>query len=229
LNRDETPQHEVDLSTIRIARYPVTVVQYNAFVEAGGYDRRTFWTPVGWEWKEDKGIAGPKGFSGSLDLPNHPIVGVSWYEALAFCKWLSGIMQQDIRLPTEAEWEKAARGFDGRHYPWGNEFYADRGNVEWTDLGTTSVVGLFSHGASPYEVQDMSGNVWEWCQSLYRPYPYQASDGREDLVTEWLRVIRGGSWRDIQDYARCSSRGSRLPDTRSDEIGFRVCVAPRRT
>ncbi|MCP4288866.1 MAG: formylglycine-generating enzyme family protein, partial [Gammaproteobacteria bacterium] len=147
----EQPQHEVRLSAYCIDRYPVTNAQYRAFVENGGYTERwqKCWTPEGWEWKEKKNVEGPNVWGGLFDLENHPVIGVSWYEAVAFCNWLTLCLReqgklsdgQGIRLPTEAEWEKAARGHDGRIYPWGNEkITPELVNYGDTGLGATSAV-----------------------------------------------------------------------------------------
>ena len=135
-----------------------------------------------------------------FDLPNHPVVDVSWYEAVAFCNWLTerlreaGAMQpeQRIQLPTEAQWEKAARSTDGRRYPWGAEITPDYANYRNTGIGTTTAVGIFPKGESPYGVLDMSGNVWEWCLTKWRKnYREQADD---DLEGDVVRVVRGGSY-----------------------------------
>jgi len=152
------------------------------------------------------------------NTPGHPVVGINWFEAMVYCQWLNEQLhvpgstfqvQRDgrkevwnveleawnIRLPTEAEWEKAARGADGRRWPWGNEFDPQRCNSSEGGKGTTTPVGAYSPaGDSPYGVADMAGNVWEWCRSIYKPYPYQADDGREDLQAAGTRVLRGGSW-----------------------------------
>ncbi|MCP4286825.1 MAG: formylglycine-generating enzyme family protein, partial [Gammaproteobacteria bacterium] len=145
----EQPQHEVHLSSYNMSRYPVTNAQYHAFVEDGGYADgkwRHCWTLEGWEWKEDNAKTGPAKYGGEFDLPNYPVVVVSWYEAAAFCNWLTLRLRehgklsddQSIRLPTEAEWEKAARGDDGRIYPWGNKIGVEFANYADTGLGATS-------------------------------------------------------------------------------------------
>jgi formylglycine-generating enzyme required for sulfatase activity len=151
-------------------------------------------------------------------------VGVSWFEALAYVRWLAAFTGRACRLPTEAEWEKAARGTDGRIYPWGDERAEGRANTSETDLGRTTVVGAFPGGASPYGALDMSGNVWEWCSSAWKDYPYRADDGREDLEGDDFRVWRGGSWNDDRRYARCASRLSSRPDDVFFDfnVGFRV-------
>jgi formylglycine-generating enzyme required for sulfatase activity len=225
----EVPQGELTLPAFQIARYPVTVAQYSAFVEDGGYTTQRHWTEAGWAWREKEGLTGPETFGPSSDLPNHPVVGVSWYEAVAFCRWLGELGGQEVRLPTEAEWERAARGTDGREYPWGDEFDATRCNVDDTRIGSTSPVGIFPGGASPCGALDMAGNVWEWTSSLSKPYPYQAGDGREDSEAEGSRVLRGGAFSYSQDVARCACRYNGHPDSQWLYDGFRLVVSPTLT
>jgi formylglycine-generating enzyme required for sulfatase activity len=239
----KTPQHEVWLPAFKIARYPISNVQYDTFVRDGGYTERWHgcWTDVGWQ-KKDK--TRPDTYGGVYDLPNHPVVGVTWYEALAFCQWLTARLREvgeideewQVRLPSEAEWEKAARGTDGRSYPWGDE--ADPNRANWLDTGihTTSAVGCFPGGVSPYGVLDMSGNVWEWTQSLWGKdggepeftYPYDPTDGRENLNApdEVARVARGASWWDyFRLGGRCACRFGNYPENLSQNYGFRVVAS----
>jgi formylglycine-generating enzyme required for sulfatase activity len=235
--------------TYYVGQYPITNSQYSAFMEDGGYAAQRHWTQAGWVWREKENITGPRAFPGEFDLPNHPVVGVSWYEAVAFCRWLeeklqaAGNKQQvrregqleasaleidkmQVRLPTEAEWEQVARGAHGWRYPWDDEFDARVCNVVETRIGSTSAVGIFLGGASPCGALDMAGNVLEWCQSLYQPYPYRAGDGREDLEARGARVLRGGAFSDNQLSARCAFRDFSVPDVRVYFIGFRVVVSP---
>jgi len=223
------PQHDVVLPTYYIARYPVTNAQFAAFVRAGGYRERRYWTEAGWGWREREGWTGPREYGEPHELPNHPVVGVSWYEAVAFCRWLTRELRQagelgageEIALPTETQWEKAARGTDGRDYPWEGECDPNRANYNETGIGTTSAVGCFPGGVSPYGVEDLSGNVWQWCGSLYRPYPYDPGDGRESLEAVGDRMLRGGSWGGHRNGARCAYRNGAHPVFRSRFRGFR--------
>jgi formylglycine-generating enzyme required for sulfatase activity len=212
---DERPQHTIEVADFWIGKYPVTNGQYRRFVEAGGYDERRYWTAVGWAWRQSEhkrwgrehGDRPEWWDDPAWNLPNLPVVGVCWFEALAYTRWLSEATGRPCRLPTEAEWEKAARGIDGRIYPWGNdEIGPQRANYRETGVSSTSPVGCSPSGASPYGCLDMVGNVWEWCSSLYRSYPYGPGDRREDLEAEGGRVLRGGSWDDFQSSARCAFR-----------------------
>ncbi len=207
---DGKPMHQVDLPTFYIARMPITNAQYRFFVEATDYEAPAHW--------EDKRV--PKG------LESHPVVEVSWHDARAYCQWLSKVSGQNVSLPSEAEWEKAARGDkDKRVYPWGDNFEAARCNTSELGLHQTSPVGIFPNGASPYGCLDMSGNVWEWTRSIYQDYPYNPADGREDLTRTNVRVVlRGGAFRVDGDYARCAVRYYDFnPHFRYDGVGFR-CV-----
>ena len=208
---DELPPHSVYLPDFYIGKYPVTNVEYQAFVRSTGHR-----APGHWE----KGRI-PAG------KDNHPVVTVSWDDAVAFCDWLSRETKQPFRLPTEAEWGKAARGTDGRTYPWGDEPPdEDRCNFG-KNVGDTTTIGRYSpQGDSPYGCAGMAGNVHDWCQSLYRSYPYQADDGREDLKAGGWRVRRGGSWWSVARYVRCACRHWSTPDVRSYDLGFRVARDP---
>jgi len=154
-------------------------------------------------------------------------VNVSWFDAVAYCAWLSEKTGKSYHLPTEAEWEKAARGEDGRVYVWGDEWDETKANSMEGEAGDTTPVGHYSpDGDSPYGCADMAGNVWEWCHSLDRPYPYNLRDGREAPETDGPRVLRGGAFLDSERLARCASRNGVRSNFRSRSYGFRVCVAP---
>jgi formylglycine-generating enzyme required for sulfatase activity len=162
----------------------------------------------------------------------HPVVNISWRDALAYCQWLNQRWQSEVkgltlRLPTEAEWEKAARGTDGRTYPWGNDFDKTTCNTcEGGERNTTPVGAYSPQGDSPYGAVDMVGNVWEWCHSLYKPYPYQVDDGRENEVDDGARMLRGGSWVGNQVSACCAFRNANSPANRYDLYGFRYLLIP---
>ena len=249
-----------------IGRYPVTSAQYRAFVDTGGYGERQYWTEAGWQWREREEIAGPFNLGEAWNLPNHPVVAVSWYEAVAYCRWLTervgGLPEKyEVRLPSEAEWEKAGRGGEEipaepvvasagavgaahlrenpspkRRYPWGDEPDPNRANYDETAVGTTSAVGCFPGGVSPYGAEDLAGNVWEWTRSLWGKsfgepefrYPYDPRDGRENWEAgdEVRRVLRGGSFYNLQGYVRCADRDNYYPYSRARYDGFRCVVAP---
>jgi len=251
---NEKPQHTLNLPyTYYAAKYPVTNAQYATFVADGGYDKPQYWTVAGWAekekpqrgwWHDDNDPllpwTGPRDFGEPFNLLNHPVVGVSWYEAVAFCHWLTEKLRADgklaegwlIRLPTEAEWEKAARGEDGRVYPWGNEFDPEKANGKETEVESTNAVGIFPDGASPYGCHDMLGNVWEWCATKhdrgFKPYPYKIeNEWTEDyLAGATVRNVRGGSWNNESASLRCAFRNYHYPFTDFNYRGFRCFVVP---
>jgi formylglycine-generating enzyme required for sulfatase activity len=209
----------------------VTVAQFRVFAETTGLRVR------------------PETLEGAGD---HPVVFVTWYEALEYCKWLerqlrtaAGIPSRlrafldagaRVVLPSEAEWEKAARGTDRRIYPWNGPFDPTRANVLETKIARTSPVGAFPDGASPYGVLDMSGNVWEWTRSLWGKkletpdfrYPYEPGGARENLAAgrEVRRVLRGGAFGGNARRARCASRGRSGPGHGDADLGFHAAVSP---
>jgi formylglycine-generating enzyme required for sulfatase activity len=218
---EEQPHHRRYLPAFRLSRVPVTVAQFVAFVRASGFQTDVEAEQAESLWERPDG---PQDH-GLAEEADHPVTRVSWYEAQAFCRWAG------VRLPTEAEWEKAARGTDGRIYPWGDEG-PDSARCNYGGiLGGTSPVGSYPAGASPYGALDMAGNAWEWTSSLwgslqdgnYR-YPYDPADGREapDAPDSVMRIVRGGSFRDGGARVRCAYRDWRYPFYRSDTIGFRV-------
>jgi formylglycine-generating enzyme required for sulfatase activity len=216
---DEQPQHTLSLPDYYLAKTPLTNAQYAAFVEATGHQQ-----PEHWE-----GGKPPKG------KEDHPVVYVSWHDAVAYCRWLSEVTGRPYRLPSEAEWEKGARGTDGRLWPWGNQWDAERCNSEEGGKGGTTPVGAYPEGASPYGLLDMVGNVWEWTQSLWGKdweepsfkYPYDPDDGRENLEAKGRRVLRGGAFDLNRRPGRCAYRYSSAPYGLGRSRGFRVVlVAP---
>ncbi|MCP4543645.1 MAG: SUMF1/EgtB/PvdO family nonheme iron enzyme [Chloroflexi bacterium] len=227
----ETPQRQVDLSAFRVSKYPVTNAQFAAFVQAGGYQEQQYWTGTGWERKEREKWINPRGYSDPFNLPNHPVVGVSWYEAVAFCLWLTrglcgcGLIgaEEEITLPSESQWEKAARGEDERVYPWGDDADPERANYDETGIGTTSAAGCFLGGASPYGAEDMSGNVWEWCRTKFQD-GYDGYRDDNDLEGGDSRVLRGGSFASNFRGVRCAYRNDWDPLNRYGYYGFRLVV-----
>ncbi len=191
------------------------------------------------------GRDGPAVNQDPFGLANHPVVGVSWYEALAFTRWLTTRLRDrevipkkwTVQLPNEPEWEKAARGTDGRLYPWGSEAKPNWANYKETGIGTTSTVGCFPQGKSHWpkkeganHIEEMSGNVWEWTRSVYVRQSYPPDETkwatREQLNSKGLRVLRGGSWRYRVSYMRCAFRGWNRPGSRYYLLGFRVVASP---
>ena len=210
---DELPQHKVFLEECWICKYPVTNLQYSAFVEVTGYRCPDHWP---------NGLIPP-------GKEQHPVVYVRWDDACAFCEWVSQVTGEKVRLPSEAEWEKAARGTSGRIWPWGNQL-PDKAlcNFDENVRGTTPVGEYSPQGDSPYGCADLIGNVWEWTSSLYSSYPYRAEDGREELNVRALRILRGGSFRSNQESTRCAYRYGDFPGLTLD-IGFRVTLLPSKT
>jgi formylglycine-generating enzyme required for sulfatase activity len=241
---DEKPQHEYEIEQLyAISRYPVTNAQYAAFVEAGGYCEERYWTEAAREqvwgdgrvkaWNDDEPREGPYDLGEPFNLPNHPVVGVTWYEAVAFCLWLTEVLRgrgelggdQVIGLPTEPQWEKAARSGNGRIYPWGSEPDPERANYDDTGIGATSAVGCFPGGASPYGVEGQSGNVWEWCRTKWED-DYENYQNDIALEGSARRVVRGGAFSGPEARVRCAFRNGRYPGYRYDYYGFRVVVSP---
>lgn len=229
----EQPQHELFLSTLYMSRFPVTVAQFCSFVEASGRSP-----------DDNTSIEG---------LANLPVVNVSWYDAIAYCEWLTArlrhwlqlpeplfsLIKQNgwrITLPSEAEWEKAARGADARIYAWGNEFNVSHLNYKGTDIGRRSAPGCFVFGGSAYGCEDMCGNVWEWTRSLWGEnwsepdfhYPYEPRSASEALTAprEIRRVWRGGAFNLKARNVRCASRNSGIPSDTYSYVGFRVALVP---
>jgi formylglycine-generating enzyme required for sulfatase activity len=227
---DETPQQAIILPRYYIGRYPVTGRQFRAFIDDTGHR------------PENEGsLYGP---------PNHPVVWLGWFDALKYCEWLTACLRAwdrtpeplasllsqeewSVTLPSEPEWEKAARGTDGRAYPWGNEPDNNRGNFGGTGVMSTCAVGCFPGGASPYGIEDMSGNVWEWTRSVWGAYPYPTDEAgraeREYLeVQEGVRrVRRGGAFFSSPRSVRCSVRLGSGPYPHGGGMGCRAVLRPK--
>lgn len=202
---EDGPAHEVELPAYEIDKFEVTNLEYSAFADATGY--MTFAEKEGMNsWRSEWGVG----------EDSHPVVVVTWDDASAYCEWLGK------RLPSEAEWEKAARGDDSRAFPWGEEWDVEKANVKDRGLRGTAAVGSFGTGASPYGVEDMTGNVWEWTADWYQPYPDNTAE--DASYGEKFRVTRGGGWFDLEPQATTFNRNAADPaKTATDEIGFR-CV-----
>jgi serine/threonine-protein kinase len=188
--------HEVELDAYEIGRYPVTVEEYGRFVEEGGRE------PADWDKQQQ--------------YPNRPVVNVTWHDAEAYCTWAG------VRLPTEAEWERAARGREGRKYPWGSEEPdAERANFRDTGIQAPTPVGLFPKGGTPEGIHDLGGNVWEWTSDWYAEDP--TGSRRNPIGPEQgkYKVSRGGAWVANATYLRAAYRVRYGPGDRYDGIGFR--------
>ncbi len=223
----EKPQHRLELPTYWIGKTPVTNAQFRPFVAGDGYTNQDYWTDVGWEWREEEGITAPcRWDDAEWNGADQPVVCVSWFEAVAYARWLSAQTGQALRLPTEAEWEKAARGPDGFIWPWGNTWKEGRCNTEEAGIGTTTPVGSYPEGASPYGALDMAGNVWEWTATRWtKDYPYAVEDEwtAEYLAGEGGRMLRGGSWFNEQRVVRGALRNlSFSPHDRNLYDGLRL-------
>lgn len=200
---DEMPQQRVFLGEYWMGMYPVTKREFRAFLDGGGYGDKRWWSREGWAWRsEQKQLHENHEYSVNKDY--HPAIDIFWYEAEAYCAWLTAMSGREYRLPTEAEWEKAARGTDGRIYPWGNAFDPRLCSTWESGIGGTSAVDAHPGGKSPFGLLDAAGNVWEWTASWYQAYP-GATDQSEDDGTRY-RVLRGGSWGYDPMLARCAAR-----------------------
>jgi formylglycine-generating enzyme required for sulfatase activity len=212
--------------SFRISRYPITTAQFEAFLADKDYKNDEWWEV----------LIKPEPSESRWPQPNRPRTDIDWYEAMAFCKWLSSKLHFDVRLPTDQQWERAARGVEGNEYPWGKDYVLGRANIDETTvpgdreknyLGQTSAVGLYSPLGDTKDkykdgkqVADLAGNVWEWCLNKYET-------GKESVIepdaSGDFRVLRGGSWLDLRDSARASLRHGNLPVNLYVNVGFRVC------
>lgn len=247
---NEVPQHTVTLAAYYIGKYEVTRGDYRKFIAAGGYGNAAYWSTAGWKWKTALNRKEPVYWTAKTcflhiqgecsvetcsraftQTDRHPVVGVSYYEAEAFCKWAGG------RLPTEAEWEKAARWAQrhARVYPWGDSWDVQKCNNAGDSLlpmYQTAPVGSYPSGVSPYGLHDMAGNVSEWVGDWYQPDYYSRTPSGG-----WInptgpragvcRVFRGGSWQNTSNECRCAFRRDFTPDSTWHYIGFRFARSGR--
>ena len=221
----ERPRHRVFLDRYYIDKHEMTNDHFKRFIDAKGYERQELWSPAGWQWRtSQRGFDGasaamqPQFFGDSKwNGPTQPVVGVSWWEADAFCRFAGK------RLPTEVEWEKAARGADGRRYPWGESWEPGRSNSDHTNLHRTAPVGSYPQGVSAYGVHDMAGNAAEWVADWYSKDYYRRSPERNPKgpVSGENKVLRGGSWDNKSKDQRSTFRHDDTPSERGRRIGFR--------
>ncbi|KPA12294.1 Serine/threonine-protein kinase pkn1 [Candidatus Magnetomorum sp. HK-1] len=277
-NDREYPQHTLELPPYFISKYPITNSQFKQFAEDNAYEDVDFWIEAKnanvWQYGKIKGYFDkearnyPQNYGSPFNLSNHPVVGVTFYEALAYTRWLTEKLHKEqmipdnwiVSLPSEAEWEKAARGglnvplspiiislknlneffnnpFNNenivknpepsRLFPWGNNQDENNANVKNTRINTTSSVGCFNSGMSPFGVEEMIGNVWEWTRSLNFDYPYDINDGRENLhslKTTNEIIARGGSFYWDQTKIYCSYREWVDPNYSFNDMGFRIII-----
>jgi formylglycine-generating enzyme len=203
-NPDEQPIHTVSLAAFYIDKYEVTVADYAKFLKRQAADPPLLWREARGDEHQDK-----------------PVLGVDWYDAVEYCRW------SNKRLPTEAEWEKAARSVDGRSYPWGNDpptdIHANFGHETAKGYAAVVKVGSFEKGQSPYGIYDLSGNVWEWVADRYDEHYYEHSPERNPRgpTTGPLRVVRGGAWNSSPSIIAAANRTANVPSIRRSDVGFR--------
>jgi formylglycine-generating enzyme required for sulfatase activity len=223
---ESDPIHQVRLAAFHIGTSVTTNGQYAHFIASGGYRRQEIWSEAGWYWLQSKKLTEPAFWNNSTF--NHalqPVVGVSWYEADAFARWMAVHTGQAWHLPSEIEWEAAARGPANA---------AISGRINTVEMGTGRPWESYGKGNQNWcGLYNMLGNVWEWtstrwgrnCQTLEHPYPYDSTDGREDLSGTSARVIRGGSFLNSRAEAQPGYRMRFLPGSRSNNIGFRLALS----
>lgn len=224
---NEQPQHTIYLDAYQISKYEVTNSQYADFINNGGYTNSIYWTSEGWTWLTTNNIIEPYywssgEFNSGLYFPKYPVVGISWYEADAYCRWLG------VKLPSEAQWEKAARGIDARYWPWGNTWDPAKCNCSVNALPDTftysSPIGFFITGTSPFGCYDMAGNVLEWVNDWYQSDYYSISPTINPTgpITGTTRIARGGGYI-YPDYYYCRTalRYVEAPTNRGNLYGFR--------
>jgi formylglycine-generating enzyme required for sulfatase activity len=224
----ELPRRTLYVAEFEMAHTAVTVNQYAVFLESSPEKQPRWWSQAGWEWLQGRrngwgreNRLRPDGWENQVRRPYHPVVGITQYEAEAYCAWLSQQKVQQVRLPTEMEWEHAARGDDNRPFPWGEEFDPALTNtLESNRLDAVEAASL-PGDASPFGVMDMAGNVQQWTSSPYTPLP------EETFPEQGLYVARGGSFNDTAFAARVSYRRAYPPGYFFPFLGFRVVTEPR--
>ncbi len=210
------------LAAFQIAKYPLTNAQFGLFMRAGGYNEHKWWTAAGWRQREKEGWTEPRHWHDERwNKPNYPVVGVSWYEAVAYCLWLGAASGERVMLPTAPQWQRAAQGDDGRVFPWGNSWNGNRctHSVEpYHSVTTTPVTFYGALGDSPFGVSDMAGNIWEWCRTAHK-------SGSNRVSGVEVRVLRGGSWGMLEpDFFRVTAHDWAGPERAETFRGFRVAV-----
>lgn len=217
---DEKPTQKVTLPAFKMSKYCVTNAQWQLFMDAGGYRERRLWGQY-WQVCQENKWTQPRYWQNEqFNAPNQPVVGVSWYEATVFCTWLSEQLGYRVTLPTEAQWEVAARGTQRFIYPWGNDWNAAYANTDATGLERTTPVGCYPHGASWCGALDMCGNVWEWTNSDFNN---PDRNNKIDIINNSTNVsVRGGSWYGTPQLARAATRGYVNPHGRNDGRGIRL-------
>jgi len=244
---DEKPEHKVRIKHgYWLGRFPVTNDEFTQFIEAGGYREKAYWGKVGWDWRNEKEITEPSYWDDpQWNRPNQPVVGVSWHEAMAYCRWLEATLKakrpewapQDfkIELPAEGQWEYAARGRESKIYPWRQDEKpnADLANSE-RNIGRTTPVGAYPRGTTPEGLLDMAGNVWEWQRDEWQEN-YKKCQGNDscqhsdtsalnEASSASLRPLRGGAWIFVADSLRGSFRIGWDAWGRDGSVGFRCCL-----
>ena len=229
----EDVKEEFAVEAFHMAKYPVTVAQYQVFMADEGYTNEAYWTAAGWQWRTENNITEPrewrnKDWQKRFYQPTHPIVGISWYEAMAFCAWLQAKAGENVHLPSEQQWQRAAEGDKKFIYPWGNDWDGEQCNhnvydnykERWETSNTSPVTAYEGKGDSPFRVVDMAGNVWEWCLTNYET-------GLNDNISNTNnQSVRGGSW-DIGvtfDF-RANARFAVNPKGRGSGLGFRLVLS----
>lgn len=257
--KTETPAHSVSLSEYLIGKYPITNSEYCAFLDDKGYEKEKYWSFDGWQWRI--GLRKPElsvyseNVRDSIRLwlenrpvelrsmpfwwenvfwnaPTLPVIGVSWFEVEAYCNWLGSMTNRKYRLPTEAEWERGARGSKNYLWPWGNNWRPQQcNNIEPIDkIKRTTPVGMYPHGTYNEGPQEMVGNVWEWCSDWWKSDIYQTRS-KQKIINPLgpnlglARVLRGGSWSNLRNRARNTHRYGDIPDYFGTFVGFRLALS----